>query len=134
MNWTVEVKEDKDGELYIDLPEELLDHFGWGEGTTIQWIDNKNGTFSIVEAEKPMYVVYSKPNCPNCDRAKMLLDINACIYEVKEVTDPEIRNQLLDLVPSARSVPQIFKDGEHIGGYEELSKQLGEQNAIDGES
>lgn len=126
MNWTATVKEDKNGELFIDLPEDLLDQLNWGEGTTIKWIDNNNGTFTLVEVEKPVYTVYSKPNCPNCDRAKMLLDLNSCIYEVKDATDPEIRNELLDLVPNARSVPQIFKEEEYIGGYEQLSKQLGD--------
>jgi len=126
MKWETSVEEDDNGELYIELPEDMLEQLNWGEGTTIKWIDNNDGTFSIVEVEKPVYTVYSKPNCPACDRAKTLLSIRECIYEVKDATDPEIREELLDLIPNARSVPQIFEDETYIGGYEELSEKLGE--------
>ena len=126
MNWTAEVKEDENGELFIELPEDMLNQLNWGEGTNIKWIDNNNGTFSLVEVEKPVYTVYSKPNCPSCERAKLLLDLKECLYEVKDASDPEIKEELLALVPNARSVPQIFEDDIYVGGYEELSKKLGD--------
>ncbi|CAB4241714.1 hypothetical protein UFOVP71_252 [uncultured Caudovirales phage] len=52
-SWTVIVEENPDNpeELILPLPQELLDMQGWGEGTTLQWIDNKDGTWSIKKME-----------------------------------------------------------------------------------
>ena len=36
--YTVEVQEDKDGELFIELPVELLNQMGWAEDTLIEWL------------------------------------------------------------------------------------------------
>lgn len=53
MSWTITVEENPDNpeELILPLPQELLDMQGWGEGTTLEWIDNKDGTWSIKKAE-----------------------------------------------------------------------------------
>lgn len=64
--------------------------------------------------------VWTKDNCPFCVKAKrLLLNRGALIQEMK-IGDNCTREQLLEKVPSARSVPQIFIDGELIGGYNEL--------------
>ena len=44
--YTVEVEQEGDN-LVLPLPTALLEEMGWEIGTTLQWIDNKNGTFSI---------------------------------------------------------------------------------------
>jgi len=44
--YTVTVEQEGD-ELYLPLPSELLEEMGWEIGTVLQWIDNKNGTFSL---------------------------------------------------------------------------------------
>lgn len=133
MGWTTEVKEDEDGELFIELPEDMLNQLNWGEGTSIKWIDNNNGTFSLVEVKQPVYTIYSKKNCTFCDRAKALLEAYSVSYEEKDVTDPAIREELMSLNPGARSAPQIFEGEELVGGYYELSKRFGGMNATDGE-
>jgi hypothetical protein len=44
----LEVKKDTlTQELYIELPEELLNNIGWKTGDEIKWIDNKNGSFTL---------------------------------------------------------------------------------------
>lgn len=49
-NWTVILEEDPNtGEVILPLPDELLLELGWTEGTEIQWVDNKNGTFTLKE-------------------------------------------------------------------------------------
>lgn len=34
-------------EYFFTLPQEMLDTLGWKPGDTVQWIDNKDGTFAI---------------------------------------------------------------------------------------
>ena len=46
--WTVTLEEDPDtGDLIMPIPQEVLDLQGWGEGDTLEWIDNKDGSWSI---------------------------------------------------------------------------------------
>ena len=70
-----------------------------------------------------MITVYSKNNCPFCDRAKQLLESKDVPYtEVNIEKDPESRQMLVD--KGLRSVPQIFHGYELIpGGFDGLSKQ-----------
>lgn len=42
---------EEDGELILPFPEELMKELGWKVGDTLQWIDNNDGTFTIVKAE-----------------------------------------------------------------------------------
>ena len=49
--YTVILEEDWDtGDLILPFPQELLDIQGWDIGTTLNWIDNKDGTWSIMKA------------------------------------------------------------------------------------
>ncbi len=66
-------------------------------------------------------IVWSKNGCPYCDRAKELLDGSEIKYEERNLSAGEwTKAQLLEDVPDARTVPQIFLDGKYIGGYREL--------------
>lgn len=70
-----------------------------------------------------MVTVYSKNNCPFCDRAKALLESRGVPYtEVNIENDPESRQMLLD--KGLRSVPQIFNGYELIpGGFQGLNSK-----------
>jgi hypothetical protein len=47
-SWTVTIDEDPDtGDLILPLPAELLKLQKWVEGDTLEWIDNKDGTWCI---------------------------------------------------------------------------------------
>jgi glutaredoxin len=69
-------------------------------------------------------VVWSKPACFFCDQAKALLKLKNIAYEEKVIGDGYMKEELLEAVPGARSVPQIFLDGELVGGFQELKKRL----------
>ena len=69
-------------------------------------------------------VVWSKYHCPYCDQAKSLLDLHGITYEERRIGDGYSREDLLESVPTAKTVPQIFLDGELIGGYTELKKHF----------
>jgi glutaredoxin len=68
-----------------------------------------------------MITVYSKDNCPFCDRAKALLESKEIPFRVIKMEDePSAREFLMD--QGLRSVPQIFKDGVLLpGGYQGLA-------------
>jgi glutaredoxin len=69
-------------------------------------------------------IVWSKYNCPYCDQAKALLKQKGIAFEEKKIGDGYTREELLEAVPSARTVPQIFLDEELVGGFTELKKRL----------
>jgi glutaredoxin len=68
--------------------------------------------------------MWSKYQCPYCDQARMLLKTKGYEIEERKIGDGWTREDLLEAVPSARTVPQIFLDGELIGGFTELKKHL----------
>ncbi len=46
------------------------------------------------------------------------------MYEEKNIAEGYNIQDLLELVPNARTMPQIWLDEEHIGGFFELEKKL----------
>ncbi len=71
-------------------------------------------------------IVWSKYHCPYCDQAKALLKQRVIPFEEKKIGDGYTKEELLEAVPTARTVPQIFLDGELIGGFTELKQKLSE--------
>lgn len=69
-------------------------------------------------------IVWSKYQCPYCDQAKALLTQKGIQFEERKIGDGYTREELLEAVPNARTVPQIFLDGELIGGFTELKQHL----------
>lgn len=69
-------------------------------------------------------VVWSKDACPFCDQAKNMLKLKGIEYEERNISRDWTREQLLEAVPDARTVPQIFLDEQLIGGFTELRKHL----------
>ena len=69
-------------------------------------------------------VVWSKDACPFCVQAKALLESRGIEFEERNVSKDWTREQLLEAVPTARTLPQIFLDEQHIGGFTELRKHL----------
>jgi glutaredoxin len=65
-------------------------------------------------------VVWSKDHCPYCVQAKTLLEQKGIEFEEKKIGEGYTKEDLLEAVPTARTVPQIFLDGELVGGFTEL--------------
>lgn len=64
---------------------------------------------------------YTTDYCPYCLKAKSLLDRKGLTYEEIDVTgDDEARTTLVERSNGMRTVPQIFIDGIHIGGCDDL--------------
>lgn len=68
--------------------------------------------------------VWSKDNCPFCDQAKALLTMKGIEFEERKIGYGWTKEQLLESVPTARTVPQIFLDDELVGGFDDLKKKL----------
>ena len=65
--------------------------------------------------------VYSTSYCPYCIRAKGLLERKGVEFVEIDVTDdPVLRAQMVKLAGGRRTVPEIFINGEIIGGCDEL--------------
>jgi glutaredoxin len=69
-------------------------------------------------------IVWSKDACPYCVQAKTLLEQKGIEYEEKKIGEGYSKEDLLEAVPTARTVPQIFLDGELVGGFTELRAKL----------
>ena len=65
--------------------------------------------------------IYTKATCPYCIRAKKLLDmkgVDYCDYEISG--DEEKRAEMIQRANGRTTVPQVFIDGEHVGGSDDL--------------
>jgi glutaredoxin len=69
-------------------------------------------------------IVWSKYHCTFCDQAKALLNQKGIAFEERKIGDGWTKEELLEAVPSARTVPQIFLDNEYVGGFTELKQKL----------
>ena len=69
-------------------------------------------------------IVWSKYQCPYCEQAKQLLAQRGIQYEERKIGDGWTKEDLLEAVPNARTVPQIFLNDELVGGFNELREKL----------
>jgi len=75
------------------------------------------------------YIIYGRDNCDWCGRAKELADSYGLPYEYRNVSlDDFAKDKLREFFQQhtelARTVPQVFIDGEHIGGYNEFAEYI----------
>jgi glutaredoxin 3 len=65
--------------------------------------------------------LYTTPFCPYCVRARALLDRKSVAFiDIDLTEEPGRRGEMVRRAGGRTSVPQIFIDGEHIGGSDEL--------------
>lgn len=77
--------------------------------------------------------IYSSFFCGFCHRAKRLLDKKGVAYEeIDLMREPSRRQEMAARAGGSNTVPQIFIDGRHIGGSDELAAldRAGELDAI----
>ena len=67
--------------------------------------------------------IYTKFGCPYCSRAKALLGQKGIQYEEYEINSvPGKRDEMLERSNGRHTVPQIFIDGRHVGGSDDLAE------------
>lgn len=77
--------------------------------------------------------IYTTPSCPFCHRAKALLREKGAAFTETDVSgDPDLRLAMTNRAGGRRSVPQIFINGEHVGGSDDLHAldQAGKLDAL----
>ena len=74
--------------------------------------------------------MYSTRFCPYCIRARMLLDSKGVAYtDIGVDADPQLRREMMSL-SGRRTVPQIWIDDLHVGGFDDLAS-LERQGRLD---
>ena len=76
--------------------------------------------------------IYTGPYCNYCDAAKRLLTRNNVTY--KEINVAEIegaKDEMIKKTNGKKTIPQIFFDDQHIGGYDEV-RALEKENKLQG--
>lgn len=66
--------------------------------------------------------MYYKPTCPYCQRAKALLDSKNVVLEeyINISAEPERRAEMIERAGGRTTVPQIFINGQSVGGCDDL--------------
>ena len=73
-------------------------------------------------------VVWSNVGCTFCEQAKTLLKQKGIEYEERNLAKDGKVQELLEAVPNARTVPQIFIDDKYIGSYDKLVEYFNQNN------
>jgi glutaredoxin 3 len=69
----------------------------------------------------PEITVYSGPFCPYCTKAKALLDKKNVSYEDFNVKEDSVKfDEMFSRSNGRKTIPQIFINGQHIGGCDDL--------------
>ena len=74
--------------------------------------------------------MYTGPMCNFCDAAKRLLSRNNLKYEEIDISTKDgLRDEMIKKANGKRTIPQIFFDDHHVGGYTEL-RALEKENKL----
>ena len=75
-------------------------------------------------------IMYTGPLCNFCDAAKRLLARNNLKYEEIDISTKDgLRDEMIKKANGKRTIPQIFFDDYHVGGYVEL-RSLEKENKL----
>ena len=73
-------------------------------------------------------IIWSKNDCSYCTKAKELLNSKAIEFEERNISKDWTKEQLLEAVPNAKTVPQIFLWDKYVGGYDSLLVYIEDHN------
>ena len=65
-------------------------------------------------------IIYSKENCPYCVKAKILLQRKGLQFTEIKINSDQLKEEMVSKSGGRMTVPQIFIDGNHIGGCDDL--------------
>ncbi len=73
-----------------------------------------------MSTQKPKIEIYTLEWCPYCEKTKALLKSKGFSYEESNLNEEDIKEEMEERTGGAKTVPQIFIDDKHIGGYDQL--------------
>jgi glutaredoxin 3 len=80
---------------------------------------------------QPKVEIYTKAFCGYCFRAKRLLESKGVDFTEYDITfGGEKKTEMIERKPDARTVPQIFIDGQAVGGSDDLAR-LDQEGKLD---
>lgn len=68
----------------------------------------------------PKIEIYTSPFCGYCHRAKQLLTQKGAAFTEIDVMNGNVRDEMMKRANGRHTVPQIFIDGRHVGGCDDL--------------
>ena len=68
--------------------------------------------------------IFTGPKCSYCADARELLRERGLTYRERDISEPSVMAEFRERLPRHKSIPQVFVDGEHIGGFEDLQLRL----------
>jgi glutaredoxin 3 len=69
-------------------------------------------------------VIFTTSRCPYCVSAKNLLGAKGISYSEISLDYEDMRAAFKSQFPTFRTVPQIWMNGQHVGGFDDLKKKL----------
>ena len=72
--------------------------------------------------------IFGKPDCIHCEKAKFLCKQKGSSYSYQELGKDFEMGLMLEKFPGAKTFPQVIVDGQHVGGYDDLSDFLEQKN------
>jgi glutaredoxin len=75
-----------------------------------------------------MITIYGNQTCNWCKRAVELVKEKNLDYVYKDVDIDENYNELKNKLSFVKSIPQIWWDEKHVGGYEALTEEINTRN------
>lgn len=136
--WTLPVQENQDGEMYIELNDEILEGSGLEIGDTLNWKDNGDGSYSLTKAEGDLYVVDSISlfrirHVVRAKNAEHAMDEVVCdTGNLKEFSQKHVDCNIVDTrkITTAEFLDLFDKDNAYLSSWSE-DRKLSFINTID---
>ena len=137
--WTLEVKEDpKSGDAILEFPEDFLEAAGWKEGDELDWIDNKDGSWTMKKKDPTQWVLVEAISTfrhrymvevpvgvdqYGNDKSEWALD-TVTMEEAKEFSQAHIGEQIIShrIVTKQEALDMCDKDNDYGKDWDEETK------------
>jgi hypothetical protein len=128
-SWTLDVQE-KDGEFFIEFPDEVMEDAGWKVGDNINWTDNKDGSWTLTKSDKVWVMV----ECVSMFRERYLVETPAdhpeyaldtvVMNDAKEFSQEHIGETIVShrVVSYEDALKQCDVDNSYVQGWTEEQK------------
>jgi hypothetical protein len=130
--WTLEVKEDpENGDAILEFPDDLMLEAGWKEGDELDWIDNKNGSYTLKKKEPTEWVLVE---CVSTFRERYMVEVpkgkaewaldTVTMNEAKEFSQEHIGEQIIShrVVSKEEALTLCDKDNDYGSSWDEELK------------
>ncbi len=137
--WTLEIKEDpENGDAILEFPDDFMEDAGWKEGDTLDWIDNKDGTWTLKKIEPTQWVLVE---CVSTFRERYMVEVpvgvdkygkdkslwaldTVTMNEAKEFSQEHIGEQIIShrVVSKEEALTLCDKDNDYGSSWDEELK------------